>query len=343
MKFYSWLDCSKKPTYSNCEYFLATHKDIVFPCIILIRENGWNDYTFFSHFNAFFVPKEGEIKILGTVCIIQSNAPDNKTELPLEFENLAKREFFSRGKLVFYNNIESEDNLKKEVLSALNDIHLNHYSQEDIIKADPNLILPYTNSLFREDFCESDISSQYAKNSIDMLDKILSCLSSISSLEQEEQKVMKKLLFGSAVTSLESYLGDAFKYHVLNKENYYYSFLENYKFSTEKKYTLNDLGCQGRNMDEFLMNKVKEHLNNIIFHKVDLVTDLYKDILNIDLQSNLRDFRGSIQKRHDIFHRNGRDLSGEELDIRSRDIRDLVLNIQKFISETEKVMIAQIS
>lgn len=341
IKFYSYYECVRSPTTVDCITFKSKKTDIAFPCIVLMRFNNWNDYGNYTHFDAYYLSNKDEIFELGTVMIIQSKAVDSRTKLPDEFEELSKNEFFSRGTLLFYNNLKSFEKIKDVVLSALNDIHFHHYSREDICKIDIGLSSPYDNSLFRNEFYELEISSEYAKNSLEILDKITSCVDSLSKLDDENQNIIRKLLYGSVITSLESYLGDAFKYHVINNKSYFYSFLKNYDFKNEKKYDLKELGLHGDKIGEFIENKIKEIMNNTIFHKVELVCGLYKKILNVDLPSTIMDFKDSIQKRHDIFHRNGKNIVGIDLDIQSSDINELIISVKKFISETEKIMSAQ--
>jgi hypothetical protein len=341
IKFYSYYDSKRTPNHTDAFNFKIKKTDIVFPCIVLVRCNNWNDYGFHSHFETFYLPDNKDIVELGAVKIIQSKAVNCDTKLPDEFDELSKKEFFSRGALSFYNKLNSFGDIKDIVLSALNDVHFNRYSKEYICEVDNDLRYPYDNSLFRDDSSELEVSSDYAKYSLDILEKITSCVASLSKLDDKEQKIIRKLLYGSVITSLETYLGDAFKYRVINNESYYSSFLMNYRFEDKKKYNLKELGLQGAKIGEFIKQKVKENLNNIIFHKVDLVKTLYREILNIDLPSTVMDFQDSIQKRHDIFHRNGKDIAGFDLNIQSSDITALIVLVKKFIIETEKIMAAQ--
>lgn len=319
-------------------------KNIKYPCLILIRNNGWNDYGNFTHFYTLYLSNEQDIISLGIVKIIQSNAINFHTKLPTEFASLSKSEFFSRGTLSFYKQLKSLGELKNTILSALNDIHYHNYAKEHISKIEGGCLLgAYENSLFRDDLYDLEVSSEYAKNSLDMLNKISGCVTSLLTLEEQKQGVIRKLLYGSVITTLETYLGDAFKYHVINNKSYFYSFLKNYEFPKgEKKYNLKELGLHGNQIGEFIEDKVKEIMNHIIFHKLELVNKLYKDILNISLPSKWSDFQDAIQKRHDIFHRNGKNIIGNDLDIQFQDISVLIMQVKKFISEMEYIMDAQI-
>ena len=56
----------------------------------------------------------------------------------------------------------------------------------------------------------------------------------------------------------------------------------------------------------------------------------------------LMDFQEAVQKRHDIFHRNGNNIAGIDLNIKSCDIRYLISEVKKFIGKTECILEAQI-
>jgi len=345
LTFYSFHDCVRIPEESDYVTFKKTHfKNINYPCLILIRYNGWNDFGYFTHFNTLYLPNEQDIIPLGDVKIIQSGAMNFNTNLPTEFKDLSKNKFFSRGTLSFYKKLRSLGELKNTVLSALNDIHYHDYTKEHISNIDGGCLLkPYEDSLFRDDFYDLEVSSEYAKDSLEMLDKISGCVTSLSTLDEPKQEVIRKLLYGSVITSLEIYLGDAFKYHVINNKSYFYSFLKNYEFPKgEKKYNLKELSLHGNKIGEFIVNKVKEIMNNIIFHKLELVDELYRDILNINLPSTWIDFQDAIKKRHDIFHRNGKNIVGNDLNIQSHEVSALITQVKKFISEMELIMNAQI-
>src|SRR3989344_9601779 len=94
LNFYSILDCpGRLPDDDKIfTYIKSKIKKLEFPCIVLIKENSWNDYGYFTHFYSVFIHNSSEIKTLGTVKIIQSKAKDNSTVLPTKFLELPKKE-----------------------------------------------------------------------------------------------------------------------------------------------------------------------------------------------------------------------------------------------------------
>lgn len=54
------------------------------------------------------------------------------------------------------------------------------------------------------------------------------------------------------------------------------------------------------------------------------------------------DFKDAIQQRHDIFHRNGKNIAGIDLDIKRDDILNLTNDVKKFIYEVEHILGARL-
>jgi hypothetical protein len=341
MKFFCINSLGMKCNESNCLSYIEQKKFSSLPVIILFRDSTWNDYGYVTHFSSYYIHEDKEIKNLGWVKIIQSDAPDGKTTLPEEFEKLDEKEFFSRGLLQFYTNLNQNEFLKQIILDSLNDIHYKRYLKKDILKIDENLEAPYNYSLFRSDVRDLNVSSEYAKNALETLKKIQTSTDSLIKIDEENRDIILKLLFGSVITTLESYLGDAFKYNVINKKAHFHSFLLNYDFKSEKKYTLKELGKEKNRLPDFLEIKVKEIMENIIFHKLTKVSELYSNILLVDLDLSLMDFLDDVQKRHDIFHRNGKNANGVDIEIDNMKIFQLITKVEDFISKTEKIISAQ--
>ena len=244
--FYSFYNTLRDPESLSYSAFRDIElKDAKYPCIILNRDNGWNDYSYYTLFFAVYLPNDKEVIDLGVVKIIQTdpeiisatNGSEGKyTKLPPEFKVLPKDKFLSRGVSYFYNKLRNMGQLMNQVLSALNDVHYFNYTHNQIIAIDEGkLYSPYLSSLYRNDLTDLEISSEYAKHSLNMLKEIDESKESLKKLSESEQKILKKLLYGSVIAALESYLGDAFKYHVTTNDYYFNSFLTNFKYPEKDK------------------------------------------------------------------------------------------------------------
>ncbi len=75
-------------------------------------------------------------------------------------------------------------------------------------------------------------------------------------------------------------------------------------------------------------------MREIIYHKLDVVKNLYKSTFNIDL-GDIGTLMKAIQKRHDIVHRNGHDKNGNVVEITKGDVQQLILDVSNFINHIE--------
>ena len=46
LQFYSFHDCEKTPKKVHCIKYIEDTPDIKYPCLILMRYNNWNDYSY---------------------------------------------------------------------------------------------------------------------------------------------------------------------------------------------------------------------------------------------------------------------------------------------------------
>ena len=343
--FYSLHDCrDNRLVRSYCTEFIEKNQTD-FPFVVLIRDNGWNDYGYHSHFRVFYAKTREKVQDLGRVVIIQSEAFDLKTKLPEKFESLDKEVFFSRWvqneQTTLYENNSTSEEIKKDIFDSLNDIHYHNLTKEDIIGKYPELEFLYENSLFRHGLYDPDIFYDKGKSSLKMLEKIEEFEKFASDIGEEKQKILKNLLYGSVITTLETYLENAFKHYVTTREKYLKMFTKKYEDRSKKEHLTNFLEelikHKNKNVKGYILEEVKKIMNEeIIFHNIKLVNKLYKDILEIKLPPMFK-FEGPIKKRHDIFHRNGKDKLGNDLEIRLEDVKKLITDVKKFINETEQI------
>lgn len=345
--FYSFYDChDNRIARSHCAEFIEKNQ-IGFPSIFLVRDNKWNDYSYKSHFSVFYVKTRENFLDLGRVIIIQSGAPNSKTKLPKKFEFLDKEVFFSRWikgeqPTIFYKNNSISEGIRKNIFNSLNDIYYFNLTKEDVIRKDPQLEHPYKNSLLRYGNYSPDIFYDKGRSSLKMLEKIEEFEKFVSSLDEEKQKILRNLLYGSVVTTLETYLENAFKHYITTREKYLKMFTQKFETRSKKKNSMEFLEeliqHKNKNVKGYILEEVKKIMNEeITFHKIYLVKKLYEDILNIALPSSIFQFEGAVEKRHHIFHRNGKDKLDNDLNISLEDIKQLIKGVKEFIKETEEI------
>lgn len=143
------------------------------------------------------------------------------------------------------------------------------------------------------------------------------------SINTNLQNAMNNNLYASVITTLETYLSDTFINAVLGDNAYIRRFVETTPSFKEESLKYSDLY---KTMDE-LPIKVKEYLINFIWHNMPKVRNMYRDTLGIEM-GNISDLIKSINIRHDIIHRNGKNKDGNINVISQMDITNLISNVE---------------
>lgn len=170
LNFYCVQDFSDTRDFNISEYRTSGYS-IEKPCMILVRNNSWNDFGYCTFFHAYFMKDEdAEIIDLGQIKIIQSSADNKTTTLPEHFRKLPKDEYFSRSSRDFYKRLKMVMNFKSAILSALNEVNFHGVTEDMIIeKENESLLWAYQTSLFRADLNELEVPSEYAKFSLEVI------------------------------------------------------------------------------------------------------------------------------------------------------------------------------
>ena len=324
MRFYS------KHYRAGWNYFDGTE---IFPCIFLIKD--WrNDYWFRSLFECYYVKSNDDLISLWYIKVIQKWTSD--TNIPDYFTELEKDNFFTKFSSAWYEKLSEVIPEKiKEILESLQDIVYCKYDRKYIDNlTDEHLSIWYRKSLYRDDPYQLT-RSDYWNNAKITIERI----KIISNTSNDE--FLRLLLYGSIVTTLESYLWDIFKSQVLSSSSSIKNFLDKYDWRRSEEnwmIKLSDLyNTQPReeSIEDYIKKKIIETMNRIIFHKIENTHALFDNILWIKLPKELFDFSDAVQFRHDIFHRNWKNSIWENLIFNNEDIQSLWLAVLNFIEKTE--------
>ncbi|ELV8771984.1 hypothetical protein QNE60_003318 [Vibrio harveyi] len=145
-----------------------------------------------------------------------------------------------------------------------------------------------------------------------------------------ENHVLQRMVFASVITTMEAYLSDTMKRHVLNRDAIKRRFVESHA-SFSKKMNKSEVFAFLDNLDRTL----NEEIDRISFHNIDIVKDLYKRVLLCEFpEDHLSKLRPLIFMRHDIVHRNGKKTDGNIVSVSQQDVVELielVTNVTKAI------------
>ncbi len=144
-----------------------------------------------------------------------------------------------------------------------------------------------------------------------------------------------RMIYAGVIGALESYLYDTFVKLVLENEEIKLTTLKNKKIF-DKKYTLDEFAKKGFSIDEEIVKK----LSVILWHNIEKARNLFKHAANIEFPEVDNELRKAILARHDIVHRNGKHIHGEDVLISFSDVKELISKVELFVYSINKQILA---
>ncbi|WP_335920773.1 HEPN/Toprim-associated domain-containing protein [Shewanella algae] len=153
--------------------------------------------------------------------------------------------------------------------------------------------------------------------------------------ESTDNATLQRMVFASVITTMEAYLSDTMKSHVLNRSAIKRRFVESHSAFKEKIFK-KDVFAFIDNLDKTL----NDEIDKISFHNIDTFKELYKKVLACEFsEDKLAALRPLVLTRHDIVHRNGRKIDGYSVDISQQDVTRLVEQVRDIIKDIDKQII----
>jgi len=171
------------------------------------------------------------------------------------------------------------------------------------------------------------VNPKYYKNYKSNIE-IIRKLNNIAEISKEDISAhLLNMLYSNAITSLETYLSDAFIDKIESDRKFLISFVETFKDFSDNKIKISEIFIKYSKIDDL----VAEALSNIIYHQLPKVKGMYEDTFNINFP-DIGSLMKAILNRHDLVHRNGKTKDGKILKIESKDIIDLCDEIETFVN-----------
>lgn len=180
----------------------------------------------------------------------------------------------------------------------------------------PDLV--YLDTKFHNNFMES----------MDNLDTINS---------DNENPVIQRMIYSTVISAMEAYLSDTLKRNVFNREGVKRRFVKTYNvFSNDE--------LEGKRIFDYidkLDGKIKYHIDKkMSFHDTTLIESIYTHVLHCIVdKEKIKELKSFVSKRHDIVHRNGKDIDSNVHDISQKDIRILIRVVSEFIQDIDSQII----
>ena len=115
-----------------------------------------------------------------------------------------------------------------------------------------------------------------------------------------------RMIYSSIITSLETYLSDAFYKKVSIDNVLLEKCLEPNPEFEKRQYSLTEVIDWHKN----LRKRVTDYLFNIIWHNLPKIQNMYRDVLGVNFPEDISHLHRAVAIRHDLVHRNGRTKSG---------------------------------
>lgn len=144
------------------------------------------------------------------------------------------------------------------------------------------------------------------------------------------------MLHSHIISSFESYLSFTFTQKVMKDRKYKRRLIECESNFNKMKLSFSDFYVIQDSLDQ----RIKEHLDNIIFHNLKNTVPLFKGVLGYKFNEEDLEWLGSaISLRHDCVHRAGHDLSGNKISISRSDILKLIEKVSDLAKDIESSLI----
>lgn len=149
--------------------------------------------------------------------------------------------------------------------------------------------------------------------------------------EKKQKQLLYNMIYANIITSLETYLSDAFINTVTKNQEYIRKFVKTFKDFNNYKIEYSSI------FEEFeaIKEKVTKTLLDVIYHNIGKVKGMYKDTLGVELPKDLTILGKAIGIRHDIVHRNGKDKNGNIRELTIDDINTLISHVKNFVKQID--------
>ena len=144
----------------------------------------------------------------------------------------------------------------------------------------------------------------------------------------DNDPLMNRLLFSQVITIMEKYLYDLFIHEISTKDTALKRLENHNKF---KENRLEVAFALNNSVSEWIIHTMKK----MVWHRLNEIKVFYREIL--DISFNLEHpVLAAIDKRHDLIHRNGFDLKGNQVTVSDAELADLKTNVTRFIAKIDR-------
>lgn len=149
--------------------------------------------------------------------------------------------------------------------------------------------------------------------------------------------VIQRMIFSTVISAMEAYLSDTLKRNVFNRDGVKRRFVKAYNvFSSDE--------LKGKEIFYYidkLDGNIKYYIDKkMSFHDTKLIDNIYTKVLHCKIDKDkLKQLGDFVDKRHDIVHRNGKDIDSNVHEISQKDVRVLIRVVSYFVQDIDRQII----
>lgn len=300
-----------------------------------------NNFKFNSHnvelsknlLNSIF-----QVKFFNFECVLQLSDTE---------KNLSNGDIYLLRLQSFLENSSNSIILIDGVFGYFSSKIIDHINWNDLKKN--NQIIITTQSQYRDEFDFCDIKIKLFPSYIDHLfqvssnskyyddfklnlDNIRKIVVNSELIVDNLRKILYKMSYANIITIMETFLTNA----VINLLD------EDFSNDIHKSLlsTISELGNEKIKLSEIyeefdsIKDRIKSFiLNSIVFHNIPRIRPIFEKALKIPFPENIGQIIKAVETRHDIVHRNGRTLDGNDIILTKIEVLDLIILVENFIDE----------
>lgn len=180
-----------------------------------------------------------------------------------------------------------------------------------------------------------DYWSVEGKTSFQIFNEIINNSQEIINIEvsDKSKKNLLVMLYGHIVAAVEAYLSSTFIEKVFSTDDFKYirKLVETDPEFASRKFTIKEIFTK----QEELKNDVKLYLRELIFHKIDKVKLMYKNVLDINFGDDIKWLFEAVMLRHDCVHRAGYNKDGNEIELNKEQLEELIIKCKNLVEDIE--------
>lgn len=143
------------------------------------------------------------------------------------------------------------------------------------------------------------------------------------------------MLYAHVVAAVEGFLTSTFIAKTLSSNTYIQALVESDPEFGRRTFTVKEIFSKHARLHE----EIGTYLKDLIFHKLDKVKPMYRDVFAIDF-GDIEWLFKAVKVRHDCVHRAGHDKEGVELKLMAQDVHDLVAECKNLVHKVDAEIVS---